>query len=97
MTENATTTLVDEIRTVLREQLGEGVERVGQDELLAEALGDRYDSLAALEAVSAVESHFEIDVDFVSHDVRHTFATIGRIATFVRDELEDRERLRERR
>lgn len=97
MTENETTALVEEIRTVLREHLGEGVECVAQDDLLAESLGDRYDSLAALETVSALESHFEIGVDFVSHDVRHTFATLGRIATFVHHEREDRERLREHR
>lgn len=94
MNENELATLVAEVRDVLRKQLGDEVGRIGQDELLAEVLGGRYDSLAALESVSVVESHFEIDVDFVNHDVRHTFSTIERIAVFVRGELEDREKLR---
>ncbi|MFC4495752.1 acyl carrier protein [Streptomyces ovatisporus] len=77
------------VREVLGELLGDGVRSAGQDEELTRALGDRYDSLAALECVSRVENAFGIEVDFVAHDVRYSFATLGRIAEFVQGELED--------
>ncbi|MCH6162576.1 acyl carrier protein [Streptomyces marispadix] len=78
------------VREVLGELLGDGVQSAADDQPLTEALGDRYDSLAALECVSRVEGAFGIEVDFVAHDVRYSFATLGRIAEFVQGELEDR-------
>ena len=78
------------VREVLGELLGDVVTSAGEDEPLTQALGDRYDSLAALECVSRVENAFGIEVDFVAHDVRYSFATLRRIAEFVQGELEDR-------
>lgn len=57
------------------------------------SLGDRFDSLGALEFVTGVEREFGIEVDFVGHDVRYVFSTVGRVVGFVRDRLEDRETL----
>lgn len=78
------------VREVLAELLGDGLKSAAHDQPLTEALGDRYDSLAALECVSRVEGAFGVEVDFVAHDVRYSFATLGRIAEFVQGELEDR-------
>jgi acyl carrier protein len=78
------------IRSVLRRTLGDQADRLDQDTDLAQALGDRYDSLTAMECIAAVENEFDIEVDFVAHDVRHWFATVARMTGFVRNELEDR-------
>lgn len=93
MRHNDPAILATEIRALLGKRLGEKVESLPGDASLAEALGDRYDSLAALECITEVESRFDIEVDFVDHDVRHWFSTIDRIAQFVQAELEDRELL----
>ena len=52
--------------------------------------GQRYDSLTAMECITALESAFEIEVDFVAHDVRYWFATVERMARFIADQREDR-------
>jgi acyl carrier protein len=48
-----------------------------------------YDSLAALEVVTAIEETFGIEVDFVADDVRYSFSTVERISDYVSDALED--------
>lgn len=78
------------VRGALEPLLGEPLAAVADDDDLARALGDRYDSLTALECVSRVEAEFDIEVDFVEHDVRHVFATLSRIGAFVQEQLEDR-------
>lgn len=84
---------IDEIqartRAVLAALFGPTVDHVATDAMLPESL-DRYDSLGALECVTAVEKEFSIEVDFVIHDVRHAFSRVDRIAEFVRNQLEDR-------
>lgn len=82
--------IVTRIRSVLSRALGDEIDRLDQDTELARALGERYDSLTAMECIAAVEAEFDIEVDFVAHDVRHWFATVTRMARFVRNELEDR-------
>ncbi|MFY1671567.1 acyl carrier protein [Plantactinospora sp. WMMB334] len=78
------------VRAALRGRLGPAVDDVADDVPLPEALGARYDSLAALECITLVEAEFEVEVDFVEHDVRYAFATVERIVQFVHDRLEDR-------
>jgi acyl carrier protein len=78
------------VRDVLRRRLGATIDPVAADQKLADALAERYDSLMALECVTAVEAEFGIEVDFVTHDVRHWFSSIALMAQFVRAELEDR-------
>jgi acyl carrier protein len=80
----------DRIRTVLQRHIGDPVATVAAGDDLAAVLGERYDSLTAMECITAVEAEFGIEVDFVAHDVRHWFATIDRMAAFVGRELEDR-------
>jgi acyl carrier protein len=48
-----------------------------------------FDSLAALELVTAVETEFSIEVDFVADDVRFSFSALNRITDYVQDSLED--------
>lgn len=86
----------DMVRHALSSQFGDIIDAVAGDERLPDALGDRYDSLGALECITRIESAFAIEVDFVAHDVRHIFATIDRIAVFVQAQLEDQITLRER-
>ncbi|MHC0429352.1 acyl carrier protein [Streptomyces sp. O3] len=78
------------VRAALDPLLGDALSGVADDADLTQALGDRYDSLTALECVSRIEAEFDIEVDFVAHDVRYSFATLGRIVSFVGDLLEDR-------
>lgn len=80
----------DQVRAALRSVLGPGADNVGPDTPLAEAMDQGYDSLTAMECISQIEHQFDLEVDFVQHDVRHWFATPARITTFVRDQLEDR-------
>jgi acyl carrier protein len=83
------------VREVLRGQFGAAIDEVPADAELAERLQGSYDSLAALECVTRIETEFGIEVDFVGHDVRYWFATTGRIVRFVADRLEDRTALGE--
>ncbi|MDS1271519.1 phosphopantetheine-binding protein [Lipingzhangella sp. LS1_29] len=78
------------VRAVLHRQLGEDAQTIATDEDLAAVLGERYDSLTAMECVTGIEDAFAIEVDFVAHDVRYWFSTVGRMTEFVRNELEDR-------
>ena len=93
VTDSATTDLAERVRTALTKQFGSILEPVADNDLLRDALGDRYDSLAALECICRIESEFGIEVDFVEHDVRHFFSTIELICAFVADQLEDLEAL----
>jgi acyl carrier protein len=82
--------LLEKVRTVLRGRLGAEIGTLDADANLALALGERYDSLAVMECVAALEGEFDFEVDFVAHDVRHWFSTLGRMAQFIGGELEDR-------
>jgi acyl carrier protein len=90
MTQLTDAEIVTRIRSVLSRVLGDEIVRIEPDAELAQALGERYDSLTAMECIAAVEAEFDIEVDFVAHDVRHWFATVARMARFVRNQLEDR-------
>lgn len=82
--------LLEKVRAVLHKRLGEEIITLDADANLAQALGDRYDSLAVMECITALESAFDVEVDLVAHDVRHWFSTLRLMAQFVRAELEDR-------
>jgi acyl carrier protein len=87
---SSTDDIQEQVRAVLRRTIGDLVDGLSPDDELANALGDRYDSLTALECITAIESRFDVEVDFVAQDVRYWFATLGRMTTFVHDQLEDR-------
>jgi acyl carrier protein len=80
-----------QVRATLATHLGPAVADVPDDTPLPDAFGDRYDSLGALECISLIEQAFDIEVDFVAHDIRYWFATLARIDQFVFDQVEDRE------
>jgi acyl carrier protein len=67
----------------------------GQDrnKSLAETAEVEYDSATVVEAVVAIESDFEIDVDFAADDIRYAFRSLGTITEFVEQKLSDKEAL----
>ncbi|MDT0317348.1 acyl carrier protein [Streptomyces millisiae] len=79
----------DGVRAALAVPLGDALADVPDDAELTTALGERYDSLTAMECVTAVETRFGVEVDFVADDVRHWFSSVSRMARFVRERLED--------
>lgn len=81
-------TVAERVVSVLEGRFGAAARAAAPTVDLAEALPG-YDSLAALEVITATEEAFGIEVDFVAHDVRYAFSTIERIAEYVRDALED--------
>jgi acyl carrier protein len=85
-----TTGLNRQVREVMRAQFGSTLDETPDSTPLPEALGDRYDSLAVMECVTNVSEAFDIEIDFVQHDVRFFFGSIERITEFVGDRLEDR-------
>ncbi|MFF7791733.1 acyl carrier protein [Streptomyces sp. NPDC007991] len=79
----------DRTRSVLATRIGDAFTDVPSDADLQQALGERYDSLTAMECISAVESEFGIEVDFVADDVRFWFSSVERIVRFTHERLED--------
>jgi acyl carrier protein len=78
-----------EIREALAVPLGDSLGSLTDESELRESLGERYDSLTAMECITAVETRFGVEVDFVADDVRHWFSSVSRMAQFVRERLED--------
>nr|WP_200072964.1 acyl carrier protein [Saccharopolyspora sp. HNM0986] len=78
-----------QIRGVLTGLFGDEARDVAADSELRDTLGDRYDSLGALECITEVEKQFGIEVDFVADDIRYAFSTIDNMARFVRNRRED--------
>jgi acyl carrier protein len=76
--------------TVLRAQFGGVADDLTDDDEFVNALTTGFDSLTALDVISRIEAEFGVEVDFVGHDVRYSFASPGRIVRFVTDQLEDR-------
>ncbi|NHD19425.1 MULTISPECIES: acyl carrier protein [unclassified Actinopolyspora] len=77
------------IREVLRSLFGAEATEILADAQLRDSLSGGYDSLGALECITAVEKEFGIEVDFVADDVRHAFSSIANMTRFVRDRMED--------
>lgn len=84
----------NDVRSTLRGVVGDDIMDVNDDVDLQEALGDSYNSLAAMECITWAEEKFSIEVDFVADDVRFWFSTITRIQQFVREKREDMVALR---
>lgn len=76
------------IENVLAKRFGDAARSLPPRADLSDALPG-FDSLAALEYVTAVEGEFGIEVDFVGDDVRYWFSTLDRTAEYVRDRVED--------
>ncbi|MFF7379696.1 acyl carrier protein [Streptomyces massasporeus] len=82
------TEINNRIQAVLEKRFGDAARALPADADLTEALPG-FDSLAALEYVTAVEGEFGIEIDFVGDDVRYWFSTLGRTTEYVRDAVED--------
>jgi acyl carrier protein len=67
--------------------------RQDKDQSLAETPGLEYDSATVVEAVVAVESEFEVEIDFAEDDIRYAFRSLGTIAELVEQKLSDKEAL----
>ncbi|MFD9903753.1 acyl carrier protein [Streptomyces sp. NPDC059063] len=76
------------VLAVLEKRFGAAARSLAPDAELTDALPG-FDSLAALEYVTAVEGEFGIEVDFVGDDVRYWFSTLDRTAEYVRERVED--------
>ncbi|GAB1333079.1 acyl carrier protein [Streptomyces sennicomposti] len=76
------------VRALLQKRFGDAARALPADADLSGALPG-FDSLAALEYVTAVEGEFGIEVDFVGDDVRYWFSTLDRTAAYVRECAED--------
>jgi acyl carrier protein len=57
---------------------------------LRELFPERYDSLAVLDAVGAVETEFGIEIDLVNDDLRRTFSSVATISELVTRKQRDR-------
>ena len=78
------------IRACLRHVVGETASHIPHELPIRDAVAS-FDSLAAMEFVTALEDEFGIEVDFVLHDVRFRMQTIQRSVGFVQELLEDKE------
>jgi acyl carrier protein len=82
------TEITTRVLTVLEKRFGDAARSLARDADLSMALPG-FDSLAALEFVTAVEGEFGIEVDFVGDDVRYSFSTLDRVTEYVRERVED--------
>jgi acyl carrier protein len=77
------------IRQALAQLLGEEVHVIDKQDSFRDFIGERFDSLMAVEVITAIEGCFEIEVDYLSDDVRYWFETLEKMETFVAQKLED--------
>lgn len=78
------------IRKCLRLLVGESANDISRDMPVREAVAS-FDSLMAMDFIAAIEDAFQVEVDFVQHDVRFHMETIAKSVDFVRDLLQDKE------
>jgi len=77
------------IRQTLAQLLGDEVEAIDKRDSFRDFLGERFDSLMAVEVITAIEGCFDIEVDYLSDDVRFWFETLEKMEQFVGQKLED--------
>ena len=77
------------IRQTLGQLLGEHVDAIDKRDSFRDFLGERFDSLMAVEVITAIECCFDIEVDYLSDDVRFWFETLEKLEQFVGQKLED--------
>ncbi|KAA6180481.1 acyl carrier protein [Pseudomonas marginalis] len=79
----------EDIRSALETLLGPEVRTIGVDQSFRDFIGERFDSLMAVEVVTTIEERFGIEVDYVGDDVRYWFETLEKMEQFVKERLED--------
>ncbi|AGZ35252.1 acyl carrier protein [Pseudomonas sp. SWI6] len=77
------------IRQALAQLLGPEVELIGMRDSFREFLGERFDSLMAVEVVTVIEATFGFEVDYLSDDIRFWFETLEKMDQFIGQKLED--------
>lgn len=78
-----------QIRQTLAQLLGPEVLAIDSQASFRDFLGERFDSLMAVEVITAVEDRFSIEVDYLSDDVRFWFETLDKMQRFVAQKVED--------
>jgi len=86
--------IAQRIRQALGQLLGEQIDAIGPADSFRDFLGERFDSLMAVEVITAIEGAFDIEVDYLSDDVRFWFETLEKMARFVEQKQEDQLTLR---
>lgn len=84
-----TPTVIENIRSALEALLGPQVRSIGADQSFRDFIGERFDSLMAVEVVTTIEERFGIEVDYVGDDVRYWFETLEKMEQFVKERMED--------
>ncbi|MDZ3991805.1 acyl carrier protein [Pseudomonas sp. Teo4] len=82
-------TLEQRIRQALAQLLGPEVQGIDKHDSFRDFLGERFDSLMAVEVITAIEGTFNFEVDYLSDDVRFWFETLDKMEQFVGQKLED--------
>lgn len=86
--------IAQRIRQALGQLLGEQIDAIGPGDSFRDFLGERFDSLMAVEVITAIEGAFDIEVDYLGDDVRFWFETLEKMARFVEQKQEDQLTLR---
>lgn len=81
-----------ELTAAVRAAVGEALDTTldpAQDAQSLNILYERYDSLAVIDTVGAIEKTFGISIDLVDDDLRTTFASVAAIEKLVRTKRDD--------
>ncbi|MNG68881.1 Phosphopantetheine attachment site [compost metagenome] len=77
------------IRQTLAQLLGDEINALDPRDSFRDFIGERFDSLMAVDVITAIEACFDIEVDYLSDDVRFWFETLEKIEIFVAQKLQD--------
>ncbi|MGE8303454.1 MULTISPECIES: acyl carrier protein [Pseudomonas] len=78
-----------QIRQALAQLLGDELNAIDKRDSFRDFLGERFDSLMAVEVITVIEGCFAIEVDYLSDDVRYWFETLEKMEQFVAQKRED--------
>ncbi|HDS1733691.1 acyl carrier protein [Pseudomonas hunanensis] len=84
-----TLSIEQRIRHTLEQLLGPDVNSIDRQASFRDFIGERFDSLMAVEVITAIEDCFAIEVDYLSDDVRFWFETLDKMERFVAQKVED--------
>lgn len=76
------------VRSIITDLFGKNSSTIDGESPLTEFIED-FTSVASLNLINKLESEFNFEVDFVSDDIRYSFANINNISKYIRDRLED--------
>ncbi|MCC5670643.1 acyl carrier protein [Nostoc sp. CHAB 5784] len=83
------TAIQDRVRQTLSEVFGQPIEKQYDQTLLRDIPDISYDSMTALECVSAIEQEFGVTIDMIEDDVMYNFQSVENIQAFVEKKLAD--------